>query len=252
MAETTYIGKFQRVVALMRKSGSYTATLDTTDVYIIASNVKSFVAVKDYIRLEEVPVRVVEVVDYKTFKVKVFSQVIALAGTWFSLAPYSDFGTRKMIDRKLMEKNGGEHAYKKYPLIALRLPAPISTVDGVSTIEANILIANFTTKTYKPDERYNNVFIPILYPLMYKFFEMLRKSGEFLSYENDYTQIDRLFYGSESGDEQNIANVFTDPLDAIEIRNLKLTFLAEQCPTFEPVVGEIGGFEYAFEQISEL
>jgi hypothetical protein len=240
MAEVTYISKFLRVVQLMRKSGRYTATFDSTDVYEIASDVKTFVAVKDYIRLENVPVRVVEVVDYRTFKVKVFEQTIVLAGTWYSLAPYSDFGTRKMIDRKLLEKNGKEHAYKKYPLIALRLPAPITTVGGVSTMDANILIANFTSKTYKPEERYNEVFIPILYPLMHKFFEMLRKSGEFMSYENDYVQIDRLFYGSESGDEQNIANVFTDPLDAIEIRNLKLKFLAEQCPVFEPLVGEEG------------
>lgn len=259
MADITYIGKFLRVVSLMRKSGNYTATLDTPDVYIIASDVKTFVTVKDYIRLEDVPVRVVEVVDYKTFKVKVFSQTIILAGTWFSLAPYSDFGTRKMIDRKLMEKNGGEHAYKKYPLIALRLPAPITTVDGVSTMDANILIANFTNKTYKPEERYNNVFIPILYPLMHKFFEMLRKSGEFISYENDYTQIDRLFYGSESGDEQNIANVFSDPLDAIEIRNLKLRFISDQCSTDGSAealptqfqTGEEGGFEYVFERILE-
>jgi hypothetical protein len=101
MAEVTYISKFLRVVQLMRKSGRYTATFDSTDVYEIASDVKTFVAVKDYIRLENVPVRVVEVVDYRTFKVKVFEQTIVLAGTWYSLAPYSDFGTRKMIDRKL-------------------------------------------------------------------------------------------------------------------------------------------------------
>jgi hypothetical protein len=39
-----------------------------------------------------------------------------------------------------------------------------------------------------------------------------------------------MFYGNETG-EENIKNVFDDPLDAVELRGLKLSYLLDGCST---------------------
>jgi hypothetical protein len=59
---------------------------------------------------------------------------------------------------------------------------------------------------------------------------MVRYSGEFNIYEPEYQQVDRMFYGNETG-EENIKNVFDDPLDAVELRGLKLSYLLDGCST---------------------
>lgn len=246
-----YTDKFERVVDLLRYTGTYTATLFSGTVYTVVSNVITYLAVKDYLTLGTTKVRVLSVVDSKTFTVDIFNGTIDLDGTWKALAPYSDFGTRKTINVKLKDKSGNEFKYQKYPLIALRLPASINSVGAVSTIQANILIATFTNKQYKPQERMANVFKPILYPLMNRFLEMCKRSGEFMMYNPDHEQIDRMFYGTSSGDEENIAQIFDDPLDAVELRNLELKYIEEGC--VEPTVAVIadGGFPYALEKVFE-
>jgi hypothetical protein len=223
------------VVEGMRVGGAYSATVISsptpTNAYMIASDVETFVNVGDYIYFNVATKgRVLSVVDYRTFSVDTFVETLPLAGSWKAMAPYSDFGTRKTINAKMIEKQGGEFAYQKYPLIALRLPATISTVGGISTMDANIIIATFTNKQYKPQERLANVFKPVLYPLLYKFLEYVKRTGEFMGYTSDFDHVDRFFYGTESGDESNIANIFADPLDAIELRNFKLTYLVDECP----------------------
>lgn len=245
-----YINKIARVVSLMRRSGNYTATL-ISGVWNISSDTKHLLAVKDYVYIGTVKARVTEVVDYLTFRIETFGLVVSGTGVWYAASPYFDYGTRKTINRALLDKNNGEYNYQKYPLVALRLPVVLDTVNSITTADINVLIATFTRKQYRPQERMANVFNPILYPLVRQFLNMLRLSGEFLSFDADYQQIDRMFYGTESGDEQNIANVFDDPLDAVEIRNLKLKFIADDCPTFEPLVEPFGGFQYAMEKTFE-
>jgi len=229
-----YIDRFMNVVDSMRIGGSYSATVvlpTPPNIFLIASDVETFVEVNDYIYFNVATRgRVLSVIDWKTFTVDTFAEVLPLAGTWKSMAPYSDYGTRKTIDVKLMEKNGGEFAYQKYPLIALRLPTTVNTNNGIATAECNILIATFTNKQYKPQERIENVFKPILYPLLYSFLNSIKRTGYFAGYRTDYGRVDHLFYGTSSGEEPNIANVFTDPLDAIEITDLSLNYFIDECP----------------------
>lgn len=232
--ENYIVAKFERVVDLLRTTGTYTAVqVGITSVFTFTSNVDTFLDVDDYISLTDglstVKVRVIAITSEKVFDAESAGQNIPASGTWKALAPYSDYGTRKTINAKLLQKNGGEFAYQKYPLIALRLPVIIDVSGEVARGDANILIAHFTRKQYNPQERIENVFVPILYPLQTLFLDMIRRSGEFLGYAKDYQTIDRMFYGTESGDEQNIANIFDDPLDAIELRNLKLEYLIDEC-----------------------
>jgi len=234
MNEVQYIDRFLGVVDNMRTGGFYSATVvlpTPPNIYLIVSNVETFVKAGDYIYFNVATKgRVVSVQNWKTFTVDTFAETLPLAGTWKSMTPYADYGTRKSIDAKLLEKNSGEFSYQKFPLIALRLPVTLTTTNGITTAECNLLIATFTNKQYKPQERIENVFKPVLYPLLYQFLNMVKVTGYFAGYRNDYTHIDRLFYGTESGDEQNIANVFTDPLDAIEVRDLNLNYFVDECP----------------------
>lgn len=226
MDQLSYIEKFERVVDLLRTTGSYTAILNTGNIYDVTSNVDTYLEENDYITLEGISVRVVAITADKIFQVNTFGASIALSGTWKALAPYSDYGTKRTINVKLNGKNGGEYSYQKYPLIALRLPTEIKVVGASESFEANILIAHFTSKQYRPEERIANKFKPILWPLKDLFLDMVIRSGEFNSFNADYSWIDRLFYGQESGGE-NIANVFDDPLDAVEIRNLHLNYFKD-------------------------
>lgn len=228
MGPGSYIDKFETVVDLLRVTGNYAAVaLVDPNTYEVTSNVDTYLEIGDYLTLTGIGVRVTSIISDKVFHVIAF-EAIVLSGVWKSLAPYSDYGTRRTINMKLMEKNGGEFTYQKYPLIALRLAAPISVANGIATLDANILIANFTDQKYRPEERIENVFIPILRPLASLFLEMIRKSGEYNGFEPGYTWIERLFYGTETG-EENIANIFDDPLDAIELRGLRLTYFIDEC-----------------------
>ena len=228
-----YIDRFMNVVHSMRAGGFYNAVAilpAPPNLYLITSDVETSVKVGDYIYFNvTTKARVLSVESYKSFTVDTFSSTLPLAGEWKALGPYSDYGTRKTINAKLKEKNSGEFSYQKYPLIALRLPATVSTENSISTVDCNILFATFTNKQYKPQERIENVFKPILYPLLFQFLDAIKRTGFFMGYRTDYTHVDRLFYGTEQGEEQNIANIFDDPLDAIEVRDLKLNYLIDEC-----------------------
>lgn len=245
-----YAARFESAVDLLRATGTYTAVLDSGNIYLISSVGESLPSINEYIKLEGVAVRVTEVVDATTFKIDNTSgQAISLTGGWKSMSPYSIIGTRKTVNMMMLQRNSYEYQYQKYPMIALRLPFTLQTRNGMRTFQANILIATFTSKVQTPDQRLVNTFRPILYPLRDRFLEMVVKSGEFLGFDKDYDEIDRMFYGIESGDETNIKNVFADPLDAIEIKNLNLKYLDDECTRFPMTASP--GFEYILENSFE-
>ena len=254
MTEASYIRKFERVVDLMRTVGVYSATQDgTSTIYTMVSTVPHLLSVDAYVLLDyTTKVRVTAITTPFIFKIDGDVNIIPDSGVWKSLAPYSGYGTRKTIDKALLEKNSYGFQFQKYPLIALRLPSKVSKDGDVYSADANILLATFTSKTRNPSQRLDTTFEPILYPLRDHFLRMLKMSGEYLNFRFEPDQYDRMFYGTESGDTQNIANVFSDPLDAIELRNLKLNYL-EDCSPSQIVVQAYGdsGFEYVFENVFE-
>lgn len=140
--------------------------------------------------------------------------------------PYYMFGHRLEISNRLLEKNQDKvFKYKKYPLIALRMDFPERVYEGLWHFDLNIAILAFTDKNYNAEERYENVFKPILYPLYRTFLEKIKHSGLFM-WPGDqsvapHTKIDRPYWGIEEK-EKNSKYIFNDPLDAIEIVNLRI------------------------------
>lgn len=151
--------------------------------------------------------------------------------------PYYMFGSRREIDNRVIEKNEDKvFKYQKYPLIALVVspPPPVLVTGDVSQFLLNILILASTNKGYNAQERMENVFKPVLYPLYEDFLLKLKRSGLFMwegnQYRPSHTQFDRYQYGTQSS-EGTTQNIFTDPLDAIEMVNLKLRVVDRgDCP----------------------
>ncbi len=87
-------------------------------------------------------------------------------------------------------------------------------------------IAMPTEPTLKADERYTNVFEPILYPLWHEFITQILESGCFAAYsEKDlqYTKYDRPYWGKQG-------NTLAAVVDAIEFQNMKLRLLPDANP----------------------
>ena len=122
---------------------------------------------------------------------------------------------------------------QRYPLVALfrDFPEAKGIDPGVwSQPTFNIIFATLTNPTYLTETRKQKNFKPILYPIVQEFFNQLE--GKVLSgnkSENPYIQIDHYFWGRESIYGQN-ANIFTDWIDCIEIKNYKPKFYNNICP----------------------
>lgn len=149
------------------------------------------------------------------------------------LAPFYMYGHRGEISSRLANTvNDKVRKYQKYPLIALRMDIPEPYTNGVAELSLNIAILAFTDRKWNAEERMVNVFKPVLYPMYKRFIAELFKGGEFFwdngSKVPDHTKIDRPYWGIEDP-ERNSKSIFNDPLDAIELVNLKLKKNFKHC-----------------------
>lgn len=147
--------------------------------------------------------------------------------------PYYMYGHRLEIANRLKAKDGlVDQKNAKYPLIALRLDTEQEIGEGFPKQNLNLIIATLTKKGYNAEQRYANVFKPILEPLYLQFMRALRESGLFiwpgLQDLPVHTRVDRPYWGTPDP-EANVANLFDDPIDAIEIIGLKINSLDKTC-----------------------
>lgn len=123
-----------------------------------------------------------------------------------------------------------EEKHNKYPCIFLVLDASEQKglVSGYRTKHrCTIGLVHHTEQQYTAQERYDNIVVPVLYPLYQNFIDNLISCGFFVAYDEKdipHTKIDRMNMGKEKF--VIIDGVAFDHLDAIEMQNLELT--AEQ------------------------
>lgn len=139
--------------------------------------------------------------------------------------PYYEFGHRLEIANTLTEKEGTQYKYRRYPLVALRLDIGEEIDEGMQKVSINVALITFTDERYKARERYEKVLLPILYPMYESFMVALKRSGIF-TWEGHqvyppHKVIDRPYWGIADS-EGNVRNIFNDPIDAIELTDLKL------------------------------
>jgi hypothetical protein len=146
--------------------------------------------------------------------------------------PYYEFGHRLEIADLLLKKNNNQFKYNKYPLIALRLDVEEDIKAGLVDVSLNIAILTATDKNYTAQQRYDNVIIPVLFPLYKAFMKALNQSSIFywkdMSGDPPHKRIDRPYWGTQFM-EGNEKNIFNDPIDAIEILNLQMTKKQYKC-----------------------
>ncbi len=139
----------------------------------------------------------------------------------------------EIVDR-LAQMTGSlniEDRQGKYPLVALfqDFPEEREPEAGIySRVMLNMIIANITEPNYTAQQRYDNNFKLVLYPIYREFLhQMARPQFKSVMVPADerieHTKIDRVYWGRE-GLYGGSANVFNDYLDGIEIKNLKLSF----------------------------
>ena len=155
---------------------------------------------------------------------------IPVTGTYKSINPYYIFGHRVEIGNRLLEKEqDSKSKLQKYPLIALRLDILENISGNVSDVELSLAIMEYTDENYYTKDRYDNIIIPILDPIYADFISALSDHNDISTVGPiDHTRIDRPFWGTE-GPTGNEENIFSDPLDAIEIQNLNFQIINNIC-----------------------
>ena len=129
-----------------------------------------------------------------------------------------------------MNKNP-DKKYEKYPLIALNEMASVPERRGsITTWRLNIAILAKTKPEYYSPDRDENVFKPTLYPLYEQFLTYLKNSGLFFwpgaQSAPPHRPFERKYYGISSK-EGNVKYIFNDPLDGIELIDLRVSQLKE-------------------------
>ena len=135
--------------------------------------------------------------------------------------PFFMYGSYQEMINTLVSLDGGKLTkYKKYPLIMLPMPYDCEeTESGVKATISPVIIAR-SKADIKTAERYTYTFNPTLYPLMQLLKSELELSREINEMDIKLKWTDHPYWKTDGA-----ANMGTDYVDAIEIRNLELNFL---------------------------
>jgi len=133
-------------------------------------------------------------------------------------------------------KSMSEAAIKKpmrYPLVALFRDFPQTPKQGFAFVaKVQIFIITRTQSNYYAEDRKEKTFKPILYPILTELVNQMEQSGRFLfngGMQNSWDeQVDHYFWGRESIYGAK-ANIFTDWIDCIELKNLNLQTYLKNC-----------------------
>jgi hypothetical protein len=131
------------------------------------------------------------------------------------------------IENRLVTKGTDPiNKWKKYPLVVLRMDIDENYRGDMVDYTLNIAILNETQEDLNAQQRIAQVFKPILHPLYEAFMEAIKDSGNFVWAGNQarplHRKVDRPFWGN-SAKNGNVDNIFSDPLDAVEIIDLRLS-----------------------------
>jgi hypothetical protein len=141
--------------------------------------------------------------------------------------PFFMAGHPLEISNRLTERTEDRvYQYLKYPLVALRMDIVESVRGDMIDYNLNLAIMTYTDRSLIAEERIEQVFKPILHSLYELFFKELKNSGKFVWSGNlakpEHRKIDRPFWGT-STETRNEESIFSDPLDAVEILDLKIS-----------------------------
>lgn len=147
-------------------------------------------------------------------------------------SPYYFFGHPIDINNQMIARDKElDTRGKVYPAIALRLPISEELVSGLVHYNLNIAILASTRKEWDAPTRLDQVIKPTLVPLYELFLARIKKAGFTWSgnmARPPHTMIKRPHHGVNET-QGNKAYVFSTPLDAIELVNLRINYTFKHC-----------------------
>lgn len=157
------------------------------------------------------------------------NQTVGGASEWKALFPYFMDGHIVEIAKRLSEKdksNNNVIAYTKYPLVVLLQDIEYDKNKiNPSKAVIDFIIVNGTEQEYITIERRDNNFTPILDPIYNELIGALRDNSTFRISNDDFSVSRKYFWGAIPDDK----NPFDDRLDAIEVNNLNLSLITQNC-----------------------
>jgi len=221
----------REIVESIRLSGSVTSVSELDGITTITS-VAHCLRKYELVSINDVEYPVESITD-DTFTITGIG-IVEEDDTWSSLAPYYHHGhilEVANIVEKFSKSNNIIDSFKTSPLIVLIQDFEEDhDNDGFDQIakDVNIVIVGATSKDYYAADRYTNTFIPLLLPLYEKLMKAIKRSKYFTIDKDglNHSKIDRMFYGSELGVQENIFEDFTD---AVDIRGLDLKINKNKC-----------------------
>lgn len=141
------------------------------------------------------------------------------------------------IAKTLIEMNDSiEHYNKKYPLIALIEDNRYIERNRLIEVNPTVLICYKSVDTFRSKDRHRDVINPILMPIYEELKKGLINSGKIANYTINHEMYTRPYYGQgvqgDGGIQRNDANIFSDILDSIELRNMNLKLYEDSCKVY--------------------
>ena len=223
MADKKYIvDMFEDIVDNMRHTGTVTSFTESSGTYTIVSSNSMYDGW--HVTIDSVNYKISNVTS-SGFTITGAIGLDFTSVAWKSLEPYYDYGHIISILSKLQAKSGKENKFQKYPLIML-----IQDIEESHGIDQNvgysfpvtIVILCLTNKNYTEQQRYQNVFKSLLYPLYESLIHEV-KYYQFFDFETgnngipSFKKWDRVAWGASTF-FGNTATILNDYLDGIEIQ----------------------------------
>ena len=215
---------FANIVDSMRATGVISNASAPASGIVTITSVNSLVA-EAWVTMGDTSYEIQSATD-TLFTVR--SAVEITAGSWKANAPYYEVGHAKEISNILSVKDKNDNLkYQKYPLIAFFTDVKIKrgdkTIYGILNNQSISIIGRAPNKNASTKERYDDNIEPILYPLHDGFILKMQNSGYFIDVTPSisYDLTERPWWGN-SAKYGNVANIFNDQLDALELSNMSI------------------------------
>jgi hypothetical protein len=219
----------ESVVDEIRETNTIANSSESNSVYTITSD--NALSDNDYITIDETQYKVSNTSDTQ-FTIKATTGLDFTNSTWKANAPYFMCEKESKAGNILTEKNDQEnYKWQKYPLFLLARPYTDDRTDrtiGYSS-DFTLHIITDTKSDYWANDRIENNFEPILYPLFNSFMDELPNNRWVKEKKRDliaHTKTDLMFVDG---------NPFPDKMDGITIQFSNLEIL-RNTQTCEPTI----------------
>ncbi len=146
-----------------------------------------------------------------------------------------DWGHHHEVAARLQEKNGGmsDAERTKFPLVWLVCDFPEEKgyqSDVYAKCSTQLIIASLTDQNFTMEQRAEEIFLPVLYPIYSSILTQVSKERRIQVPTRDmisHTKVDRYYW--MGGMDEKGQNLFTDPVEAIEIRNMEFIIKQPWC-----------------------